>query len=623
MNTEEDVTRAFQDLKQRTSTVDVDAGPHRQTSPPRNPLIPALVLAAVVVVAAFSAWQLWPSNGSDTDSVNVATDGTATDDDDGGTSQSNIDDDATDGATQTQTDPSTQTDDLAAGIDTETGDRYRVDTDQVAADSADPFLNVRAGAGAGETLLAKLPPTYRGLAATGNEAVADNGADWVEVELMDPVHYTGPETEFNANPTGWVNASLVLALTDGVAVGTDEVPACAGDGAGGSAGGLGSDAYVYALESRYLSDDCLRVVLTMASGTVPYFWDDIDEGTGPADALPRIFERESGGSGVIVDLGSTEWAWPRATDTADDVYLVRDHDRLLDLVLTVPVGPITTTPLPELGVVVIDVGVSGPAPLSDGLVALTKSPMVSSGMIAVAGISRPFEANIGVSVVDSSGQPVTAIFSGSDYLGTVETDEYGVSTTDWTDAWGRFSVQVEGLPAGTYNLLLTTDESDAPVPAKIPFTISEGPADPPTLADADQQRIAMAFNVFARGFTSAAELPLADEVTLSLGVSEQQTVAAGDLADRDNWTFDVDNFNGWSGPFNVLDVIDGRPFRITAGDIPHCAGPPLNWPADWQALSQVNMEPVAIDSCLQWFGASLFLNADDEIEAVALDLWEP
>ena len=37
----------------------------------------------------------------------------------------------------------------------------------------------------------------------------------------------------------------------------------------------------------------------------------------------------------------------------------------------------------------------------------------------------------------------------------------------------------------------------------------------------------------------------------------------------------------------------------------------------------MNVEPTGIDSCIQWFGVHLFLDDDDRIAAVSLDLFGP
>lgn len=527
------------------------------------------------------------------------------------------------------------------------GVRYRVDTELVAADTSDPFLNVRTGADAGDPLVAKLPPTYRGLRSTGGLQPAADGGTWIEVELLDPVALAGGEPAPGANPTGWVNTGFVVPLVDGVTVGLDEVPGCAGQaGAVGGSGSLGGTPYVYGLDSEMVGDRCLRVVVGFGSGTAPFSWGDVAEGAGPANGLPSISERSSGGQGTVVDLGRTAGAWPGATDTDDGVYIVRDADGTLDLVVPVPVASATITGLRDLGVVVVDLAIAGQPPQNDNGVVLTRDPLVGQGSVSVVGLARPFEANLQVEIVDDDGEPVPARFSGSSFLGTLDTTEYGVGTTDWAEAWGRFAVEARGLEPGDYTMRLNPGGgADDPEVLEVPFTITQGgdrgdadSAESPDggadngadtgagdgeIPTGDEQAAAEAFVRFAQGDGAAGDLPLAAEVTLALGVVEQRTVDAGELGARAAWRTDVDEFAGRVGPFSPLDVVDSDAVRYTAGPVDHCAAPPLDWPAPWDDLRQITIEPVGIDSCLDWYAVSLFLDDDGEIAVVALDLWEP
>lgn len=509
--------------------------------------------------------------------------------------------------------------------DVEAGDRLRVDTEAVRADTDDPFLNVRAEADGGADLVAKLPPTYRGLRATGDQEATDDGADWIEVQLLHPVSYSGPDPE-GENPTGWVNAAYTVALSEGIGVGLDEVPGCvpAADG-DPSTGTLTGTAYVYGLESRFLSDDCLRVVLTFASGSTPFFWTEVPAGTGPASAIPRVLVTSSGGTGLTVDLGDVASAWPAATATDDGVYVTRDADGTLDLISSLPVRSVEATPLPDIGVVVIDLEVTGSAPTADRLVVLTDDPLVGAGSVTVSGLARPFEASLGVSIVDEQDREVEAVYSGSASLGTVRASEYGVQTNDWTEAWGRFSVTAEDLAPGDYVMLLDGEGGiDNPTPTRVPFTITDGPAGgtDDELPSSGEQAVAQALVQFARG-GNLDPVPLADEVTLGLGLVTTKVVGAQELADRATWVIDQDVFAGYGGPFDLLEPVANGPVGFSRGPIDHCAAPPLEWPEEWASLSQISIEPVGIDSCIGWYGLSLFLNTDGEIEAVVLDLWEP
>ncbi len=509
-------------------------------------------------------------------------------------------------------------------------ERYRVDAEVVAADTNDPFLNVRSGPGTEFPVVAKLPPNYSGILSQGDATVTDDGALWIPIALFNPVEFTpDPAQEFVDHGEGWVNIALLEPLPDGIAVGTDEVPACR-DGEFGQLGGtMSGEPYVYGLESTYLTDTCLRVVVSFGQGEVPIIWEDIPAGTGPASALPSILNTMSGGFGSIVDLGATEWTWPEATETDDGVYIVRGGDGGLELVAPMRVDRVNVTALPEQGMVVVDLKVAEPPVVTDQLVVLTEPPLVGAGSVSVNGLARPFEATLGVSVVDADNNPVAGVFSGSSFLGTIETDQYAVSTSDWTVAWGRFSVKVDGLEPGSYTLLLNAQGgSDTPSPTRIAFTITDPPVDVPTLAGDDEQVAAKALIRFAQG-GSFTDLPVADEVILSLGLDEQIVRTQDQLADRDNWFFEAESgFGGFDGPFSVLQTLSGdgaRHPKFTAGPMPWCAGGFKEWPAEWQAMNQVNIEPAVPfgQSCISWFGVSLFLNDADEIEVIVLDLFGP
>ncbi len=641
--TEDHIKDAFRDLSRRSGVVPVDHGPHVKAAAggggrwSRNPfgrgsdnrLIPALAFAAVVAIAGFGAWQLLP--GDDSDSPNIATEGGFDDDGDGTTDDGAIvTDDGTSDGTDTTDGDGTDTDDGdtdAAPAPGEPGARYRVDTAKVAADSSDPFLNVRLDAGAQFDILAKLPPNYRGVVATGEATTTDDGATWLQVQLIDPVRVNLGEPLHGGLPTGWVNAAFLVPLRDGIAVGTDEVPACAfPPEERRTFGGLSAAGYVYGLESGFVGGgtDCLRVVVTLAAGSNPFLWDQVPAGTGPASAIPDAFVSSSGGTGVSVELGDNITSvWTGATETDDDVYIARSSDGTVDLISPVPVSRVGVTPLADSGIVVIDMEIAGDAPLTGRFVALTDDPVVGSGTVTVTGLARPFEANLGVSIIDDGGQPVAALYSGSAGLGTLRGTEYGVQTNDWTEAWGRFAVTAADLQPGDYTMLLDGEGGvDTPTRTAVPFTITDGPDSSTSEPGADDQAAAQALVQFAQGGL-LTDVNLASEVTLSLGVDHQETFTGAELADRDNWVIDVDDFEGFAGPFDVLDRLADGQVSFSTGSIPHCAGPPVDWPTEWDALSQVNIEPVGATSCIEWYAVSLFRNNDGQVEVIVLDLFGP
>ncbi len=500
------IREAFNDLNRRATMIPTDNGPHRATTPnfDRRPSRPAMAFAAVAALAVGTVGVLQLS-GDDESTVNVAAENAETAEtetqDDGVASEPNesegdgqqAESDASDAATDDTT-PTTDESDSAPDTNTNTntnndedddgddgvtavtgGDRFRVDTDRVAADS-DPFLNVRGAPGIEGELLAKLPPKYRGLEATGQTEMV-NGQTWVEVVLLHPVAFDGPVESAFRNPTGWLSGALIEPLTDGIAVGTDEVPACRGDQVLTESSNRG-EFHVAGLESTIIADDCLRVVMTLAEGTAAFEW---TEAAG-AYGVPNISVIDND-FGAWIGLGDTGSVWPGATETTNGAYIMRNGDEenaepgcptsCLDLVVLRPAESVSTTMMPEIGAVVVDVKLASGSPHDPGaLVHLLGEPQVEDDRVIVEGIARPFEATLGVEIVDANGETVTANYGGSS-IGDIVGEQYGVNTTDWTSAWGSFIFWADGLAPGDYTLLLDGDGGrDNPDLVEVPFSIS-------------------------------------------------------------------------------------------------------------------------------------------------------
>ena len=79
------------------------------------------------------------------------------------------------------------------------------------------------------------------------------------------------------------------------------------------------------------------------------------------------------------------------------------------------------------------------------------------------------------------------------------------------------------------------------------------------------------------------------------------------------------------GPFNALDVVNGRAVEITVGPHLHCSDPPLAFPADYADHVQISIQPERelVSNCvLDWFAIDLFYDPDSgTIEAIALSLF--
>jgi len=508
-------------------------------------------------------------------------------------------------------------------------DRYRVNTAMVEADASDPYLNVRWGPGVSHELLAKLPATYTGLRWTGEEEPTDDGALWYQVTLLDPIATTTPEPLEGRSPVGWVNSAFLEHLPDGLPVTTDEVPACV-DELSDIAASTGNRPIsgVYALESAFLSERCLRIVLTFGSGEIPFSWDTPTD-IAPADSIPQVYQ-----SGFSFPLGDIDSVWVGATETSDNAYIVASGDAL-ELWALHWVQRATLQAVPDRGIVVVDLLLNEAQPTmpSAGDVVLTSEPIAGSGAVAASGIARPHEGQLGVRIADSSGELVPAVYSGSLVVGTVETSKYVVEIPDRYPAWQPFAIRAERLAAGEYTLFLDAGGGgDTWQPLRWPMSLDEHDlsgmpdwlVDSWAVATESDQTIVRSLVAFARGEAPSSTVRLAGEVTLGLNVVEFRVRNSAELTEHGAWDINVEEFDGITGRLSALDALAHHDFvRVSAGSIPHCAGPPLQWPAEFGQWRQINVEPIGIESCLQWSGVSIFLNAHDEIAAVVVDYFGP
>jgi len=121
-------------------------------------------------------------------------------------------------------------------------------------------------------------------------------------------------------------------------------------------------------------------------------------------------------------------------------------------------------------------------------------------------------------------------------------------------------------------------------------------------------------------------LPLADAVALGLGSDIVKEVRAEDLRSPSVWTLDVEDFRAYVGPFSALGMlVHAQPYQITVGEHDHCASPPMPLPDGYEDRLQISIQPRdgSYDSCLMWGTVDFFVNDNDEVEAITMDLWEP
>jgi hypothetical protein len=118
--------------------------------------------------------------------------------------------------------------------------------------------------------------------------------------------------------------------------------------------------------------------------------------------------------------------------------------------------------------------------------------------------------------------------------------------------------------------------------------------------------------------------PAADGIDLLLGDRVVRTATPDELRDPRTWVLPVEEHAGFAGPFDVLGTL-ARAERLTVsvGARPHCAGPPHPSPDAYADLLRVALEPAEHSSCIEWFVVNLYLDGDDRLQAVQLDLFGP
>ncbi len=587
MNSDDRLRRAFADLERRAREVDVRSGLARLPRRTDRPAwLPALAGAAAVVIVigavAVSGFLAGPDDDSD-----IAT-GTTT----GDTS-------VTPG-----TDPVTST---TVFVTTTLAplDDPRLPTHRVSGVAADDVLNMRRDPGTSGELYAALPPNYAGIRLVGNVAIVADGAEWWEIELLDPIRLIGQEEPLDGAPiTGWVNSAFVAEYDASAA---DQQAPCTGAiGTAPAAAGPGPD-HVYAIRQFQL-DACVRTVVTFGENFDDGYptYDRISTDVRPAGSPTVRLERINGTTAVILDGVPYAWATQSGTFQSSVALVGRWTDGSLAVFVTVPGS--TSVQVTDDGRLVIDVTPDAPSgPAGAGFHLLGSPVVMPGGAVEVWGLARPFEANIGTTILGADGSPVEGV--GPPF----------VMTTDWIDAWGLFQYRAVGLESGVHLLTLVQEGGDQAHELAVEFTVPDRqPAE--TLLSSDLE-LTDRVRAFARGEISASDLPFTDAVEISLGTDHLATVT--DPGDPSSWLIDTAEWNGYAGPFDVLGPLRSEAGITTTlvGPQPHCAGPPLDTP--WPSVRRLSIQPTGTTSCLEWYAIDVFLDGDGAITRLMLDLWEP
>ncbi|MEX2280264.1 MAG: hypothetical protein WEA76_09265, partial [Acidimicrobiia bacterium] len=408
MKADDRLRQAFEDLERRTESVDPQFSLQRlgRTAPARR-WVPALAGAAAVLAVIGVVAVSGLLAGPDTDDVV----GTTVPD-----------------ATTLNPDSTTTSSDEPITTTTVPGEASTDrPTHRVVGVVADDVLNVRAEPGSDAHVIAVLPPTYAGIRALDNIETVGDGGNWRQVELLDPTRVIDGG-ELDGQPlVGWVNSAFIEEY-DPTA---PEVAPCE-HSIGPMPEPVGDTPdHVYSVR-QYELGGCIRTVVT--------FGQDFDEGRWPIDGIttdmrpagtPAMTRHQVNGTTVFV-LEGVPYAWDAQSGTheSSEALVGRWTDGSLAIFVSVP--GTTSVRVSGDGRLVIDTTPNGSASLAGNGFHILGEPVAGpGGTIEVWGLARPFEANIGTTLLDSTGNPPD-----------VDAPPF-VMTTDWTEAWGLFQYRAD------------------------------------------------------------------------------------------------------------------------------------------------------------------------------------
>ena len=130
-----------------------------------------------------------------------------------------------------------------------------------------------------------------------------------------------------------------------------------------------------------------------------------------------------------------------------------------------------------------------------------------------------------------------------------------------------------------------------------------------------------------------AALPLAQEVALLIGCTQESTLSRNQAQKLTRWDTFINDYGLTAGPYNALRYIrqhakrsatGASAFDVRLGARQRCAGPAVTAPAEYRSFRRVSVQPSlsAGESCLAWFSVDLYLGSTGQIEAVAVEQWE-
>lgn len=173
-----------------------------------------------------------------------------------------------------------------------------------------------------------------------------------------------------------------------------------------------------------------------------------------------------------------------------------------------------------------------------------------------------------------------------------------------------------------------------------PVTSSEPPGDavlpvgsmvqvhvdvPTELASADLEVFDLLSVVAAEtSQATVSQIDFAPVVALGYSGLIAKRVPQAELADAHAWNLEG-SYGGISGPLSALELLgdmDGH-FTVAVGPHPRCVGSVVQPPAELVDYRHVAVTPNEPESCLSWASVDVFRDAQGQVVAVLLDVFDP
>lgn len=208
---------------------------------------------------------------------------------------------------------------------------------------------------------------------------------------------------------------------------------------------------------------CTRLVIALGE-------DFAFDGSGPlADDVPADVSVEGFGSMARITMPGVAFGRFDATEDFGEltVLVARNADGSLHVdVLAGAPSEFFARFLDDPARIVLDVlpanvaAASLAAPiLGEGVVLAVPPPPEVRLPLSVSGYSRWFEATGTLVVrrqadVAGTGEVVAAVVTGDSVVGEARGAAWGITSTDWIDAWGTFAFEIDGLAPGRYEIFI-------------------------------------------------------------------------------------------------------------------------------------------------------------------------